>query len=120
MLLVTITSTFNPKQLLITLYPLLTRLSRITLLISSITSNILSLGISAETLTGTTGASGKVVRTVEEIVRIKHVISFIANFSPLLHLFPVTTHTSLTFSIFKEQLFEQTIKVNSFIIILFS
>jgi len=88
--LVEMTSTPRPSTFFMTGSPLPMRSATVTAFISRITSNILSFGISSDTLTGSTDASAKTVLTVEHIVRLGSVISLTANSCPPGQLFPVT------------------------------
>ena len=70
--------------------------------------------MSADTRTGSTGASGKAVRTVEQMVRLGAVISETANSRPRGQVLPVTDQPSPSRSIFKVQPRGQPIQVSSF------
>ena len=78
------------------------------------TSKMRSFGMSADTRTGSTGASGKAVRTVEQMVRLGAVISETANSRPRGQVLPVTDQPSPSRSIFKVQPRGQPIQVSSF------
>ena len=91
-LLVTMMSAPSPSTSSIRTVPFSTLSDTTILLISSITSNIRSLGISLDTRTGMTGTFGNAVATVEHTILIGLVSSATANSSPLLHRFPVTRY----------------------------
>ena len=78
------------------------------------TSKMRSFGMSADTRTGSTGAPGKDVRTVEQMVRLGAVISETANSRPRGQVLPVTDQPSPSRSIFKVQPRGQPIQVSSF------
>ena len=116
-LLVAMMSTPRPRTFSITVSPQPIGLDTTTLFISVITSKIRLFGISEDTRTGKTGACGKAVLTVEQIVLVGQVSSSIANFSPFGHLLPVTVIFLPSLSTFIAQPLGQTIQTKSFILV---
>ena len=86
-----------------------------TVLMQSIASNILSLGMSQLSFTGSTGASGNTVFTRLHRLRLGQVSSLTAKSWPLMQVFPVTTISPSCFSACRRQPLGHTMQLNSFI-----